>query len=61
MTARQADDAYFDTVIQNDKAEVLRGNSSVKGSSVLLGVAIGLVVAGLAVAAVASNSRGGRS
>jgi Neuraminidase (sialidase) len=58
-----SEDAYFGTVIQNDKAAAVQRSSAVKGSSVLLGLAIGLVVAGLAVAAVAANNSrsGGRS
>jgi hypothetical protein len=52
------EDAYFGTVIQNDKAATtVRRESAVKGTSVLLGLAIGLVVAGLAVATVANNNK----
>jgi hypothetical protein len=55
------DDAYFATVIHDDKAAAVKSEPAVKGSSVLLGLAIGLVLAGLAVATVAGNSRSGRS
>ncbi len=51
------DDSYFATVVHNDKATKVHKESAVKGSSVLLGLAIGLVVAGLAVATVAGNSK----
>ena len=50
------EDAYFGIVIQNDTATKVSHPAAVKGSSVLLGLAIGLVVAGLAVAAVTSNN-----
>ena len=51
------DDSYFATVVHDDKAAEVDEDSTIKGSSVLLGLAIGLVVAGLAVATVAGNAR----
>ncbi len=51
------DDSYFATVVHIDKATQVVKEPAVKGSSVLLGMAIGLVLAGLAVATVAGNSR----
>ena len=52
------EDIYFGTVIHDQEASGGGdGDPAIKGSSVLLGLAIGLVVAGLAVATVASNSR----
>lgn len=54
------EDAYFSAVVHDDKAATAHREPAVKGSSVLLGLAIGLVVAGLAVATVAgNNSRAG--
>src|SRR5215210_4324167 len=53
-----ADDIYFAKVIHDEpEPDGGGGGSSIKGSSVLLGMAIGLVIAGLAVAAVAGNAR----
>jgi len=52
------EDAYFAKVIHEEaSAGDGGGESAIKGSSVLLGLAIGLVLAGLAVATVAGNSR----
>jgi hypothetical protein len=59
--ALPTEDAYFGTVIHDDKAAKVSRPAAIKGSSVLLGLAIGLVVAGLAVATVASNSNRSRS
>lgn len=53
------EDAYFAIVVHNDRAAVVHHDPAVKGSSVLLGLAVGLVVAGLAVATVAGNSNRG--
>ncbi|MDP1804269.1 MAG: sialidase family protein, partial [Acidimicrobiales bacterium] len=50
------EDVYFAKVI-HDEPESGGGGSAIKGSSVVLGVAIGLVLAGLAVSAVAGNAR----
>jgi hypothetical protein len=53
-----SEDAYFSKVIHEEPSTGDgNGGSAVKGSSVLLGLAIGLVVAGLAVATVAGNAR----
>jgi len=52
------EDAYLAKVIHEEPAiSDGDGGSAIKGSSVLLGLAIGLVVAGLAVATVAGNAR----
>ncbi len=50
------EDVYFAKVI-HEEASVGGSESAIKASSVLLGLAIGLVLAGLAVATVAGNSR----
>ena len=50
------EDAYFATVI-HDRIALVKDDSTIKVSSVLLGLAIGLVLAGLAVATVAGNTR----
>jgi hypothetical protein len=51
------EDIYFGTVIHDQRASGGGDGPSIKASSVFLGLAIGLVVAGLAVATVASNAR----
>jgi len=51
------DDVYFAKVIHEEPGGDIKSEPAVKGSSVLLGLAIGLVLAGLAVATVAGNSR----
>lgn len=51
------EDVYFATVIHDERDRGGGGGSAVKGSSVLLGVTIGLVIAGLAVAAMAGSAR----
>jgi Neuraminidase (sialidase) len=51
------EDVYFAKVIHEEVGGGGGNDSGVKGSSVLLGAAIGLVIAGLAVAAVAGNAR----
>jgi len=52
------EDAYFAKVIHEEPSlDDGDDGSAIKGSSVLLGLAIGLVLAGLAVATVAGNSR----
>jgi hypothetical protein len=53
-----AEDIYFAKVIHDEPGnDGGGGGSTIKGSSVVLGMAIGLVIAGLAVAAVAGNAR----
>jgi hypothetical protein len=51
------EDVYFAKVIHEEAAAGGGSGPAIKGSSVVLGVAIGLVIAGLAVAAVASGAR----
>jgi hypothetical protein len=51
-----SEDAYFAKVIHEEEGSG-GGESAIKASSVFLGLAIGLVVAGLAVATVAANNR----
>lgn len=51
------EDVYFAKVIHDEPESGGGGGSTIKGSSVVLGMAIGLVLAGLAVAAVAGNAR----
>ncbi|MDQ3897747.1 MAG: glycoside hydrolase, partial [Actinomycetota bacterium] len=51
------EDAYFAKVIHEEMAAGRGDGPAIKASSVLLGLAIGLVLAGLAVATVAGNSR----
>lgn len=55
--ALPTEDAYFSTVVHNDAASIVHRESAIKVSSMLLGLAIGLVLAGLAIATVASNNR----
>jgi hypothetical protein len=52
-----SEDAYFAKVIHDEPSVGGGGEPAVKVSSLLLGLAIGLVIAGLAVATVAGNSR----
>jgi hypothetical protein len=55
------EDAYFAKVIHDEPGATVKSEPVVKTSSVLLGLAIGLVIAGLAVATVAGNSRSSKA
>jgi hypothetical protein len=52
-----SEDAYFAKVIHEEVSASRGSGPAIKASSVLLGLAIGLVIAGLAVATVAGNAR----
>jgi hypothetical protein len=53
------EDAYFATVVHDERAEAGDGEPTVKASSLLLGLTIGLVVAGLALLAVSRRAPSG--